>query len=105
MRKHATHLKYNEERERRQDAKIKEVANREADPADDWEDVEDGKIDNERAEEDNVEMNNELAPKKIKKDKGKIKFFQKRVITQEKKRLRKAKKCGVVVYRKAMQTE
>lgn len=102
--KYETHLKNNEDRERRQEAKMKEVASREPVPEEDWEDVED-KSENERCEDDGAVMNDELGNKRIKKDKTKIKFFQKRVIKQERKRLRKAKKCGVVVYRKAMQTE
>lgn len=108
LKQHKAKLDRNTEREKKMEAKMKEVQDREAESEreageEDWEDVE-PQMDEERAEEE-ATMQNELPNKKIKKDKVKFKIFQKRIIQNEKKRARKAKKSGVVVYKKAMQTE
>lgn len=108
LKQHQAKLERNAERERKMEAKMKEVQAREAPKENeggdvDWEDVED-QMDEERAEEAGT-MLNEIPTKKIKKEKVKFKIFQKRILQQEKKRARKAKKCGVVVYKKAMHTE
>jgi hypothetical protein len=106
LKQHQAKLDRNAGREQKMEAKMKEVQEREASPEvedGEWEDVED-QMDTERAEEVGT-IKNEIPGKKIKKDKFKLKIFQKRVLEQEKKRNRKVRKAGVVVYKKAMHTE
>ena len=63
----------------------------------------------ERCDEHSAEddMQNELPNKKIQKKEHKMKFkiFQRRVLIQERKRARKARKNGVVIFTKSMHTE
>lgn len=106
--KHLANIEREKERIARMEAKMKEVQEREPEPEredlaeEDWED------DDERAEELDEEpagaIKNELVSKKIKKHK-KFKIFQRRVLVQERKRERKARKSGRVIYTKSMHLE
>jgi hypothetical protein len=110
LKRHQDNLARDEVRAKRIEAKIKEVSERPAppeNPEDDWEDVAEDADDRMDAENGGAEsgIKNELPSKKIKKDKVKFKIFQKRILIQERKRMRKAKKSGYVVYKKAMNVE
>ena len=106
--KHLGNIEREKDRIAKMEAKMKEVQEREPEPdrpdlaEEDWED-------DERASEMDEEpaagtIKNELVTKKIVKHK-KFKIFQRRVLIQERKRERKARKSGRVIYTKSMHLE
>lgn len=107
LKQHKTMLEVNAEREAKAIAKMNE-ARADPKPEDEWVDEPDV-MDEERCDEHSEEgdMKNELPNKKISKKGQKVKFkiFQRRVLIQERKRARKARKNGVVIFTKSMHTE
>ena len=107
--KHLSNIEREKDRIAKMEAKMREVQEREPDPErpedvdENWED------DDDRADEMDQEpvegaLKNELVTKKIRKNK-KFKIFQRRVLIQERKRERKARKSGRVIYTKSMHLE
>ena len=107
LKRHNTMLELSADREAKALAKMNETR---PDPTeeDEWVD-EPAAMDEERCDENSQDgdMKNELPNKKIQKKGQKVKFkiFQRRVLIQERKRARKARKNGVVIFTKSMHTE
>jgi hypothetical protein len=106
LKRHESNLKREQERMTKIQDKIDEVAQREREESDQDDRIEDEEEGMAVEGREDAKMDIEISKgiRKL-KSKPKMKIFQRRLIVQEKRRARKAKKSGTVVYRKAMNIE